>query len=131
MGETPTHLAASNGDEGCLRVLHKFVSIIFDPLLKGLSHFHSATGMRSNLDVFDSATIKSAIDELEERTALATCSSGDRTPAHEAAAAGHTGCARFLSEIGGTAALLHDVQADPELLEDEYSCLLLEPRLQA
>ncbi len=53
----------------------------------------------------------------------------DEEAAHEAAAAGRTSCVRFLSEIGGTAALLHDVQADPELLEDEYRCLLLEPRL--
>jgi hypothetical protein len=36
---------------------------------------------------------------------------------------------RFLSEIGGIAALLQDVRANPGMLNDEYSCLLLDPRL--
>ncbi len=85
-------------------------------MLKGLSQFRSAT------------TNTNAILELEAMRALSVAVHGS-TPAHEAAAAGRTSCLRFLSEIGGTAALLHDVQADPELLEDTYSCLLLEPRL--
>ncbi len=89
---------------------------MIDPLLKGLAQFRAST-------------ISAAINELEVKSALAIRSTGDMTPAHEAAAAGHTGCVRLLSEIGGTAALLRDVHARPELLEDEYSCLLLEPGL--
>jgi hypothetical protein len=89
---------------------------MIDPLLKGLAQFRSAT-------------ITAAIHELQAKCAVATRNAVGMTPAHGAAAAGHTSCVRFLSEIGGTAALLHDVQADPELLEDEYSCLLLDPRL--
>jgi E3 ubiquitin-protein ligase HACE1 len=126
---TPAHCAAENGHEGCLRALHECLSLMIDPLLKGLSQFRSAT------------TITNAqIHELEAMRALAVAAHSDNmdsspadddgsTPAHDAAAAGHTSCVRFLSEIGGTAALLQDVQADPELLEDTYSCLLLEPRL--
>jgi E3 ubiquitin-protein ligase HACE1 len=104
--QTPAHWAAVNGHEGCLRVLHECLALMIDPLLKGLAQFRSAT-------------ITAAIQELQARRAVATRNAVGMTPAHDAAAAGHTSCVRFLSEIGGTAALLQDVQARPELLEDK------------
>jgi len=114
--QTPAHFAAQNGHEGCLRVLHECLALMIDPLLKGLSQFRSAT-------------ITAAIHELQAKRAVATRNALGMTPAHAAAAAGHTSSVRSLSEIGGTEALLQDVQARPELLEDKYRCLLLEPRL--
>jgi E3 ubiquitin-protein ligase HACE1 len=114
---TPAHYAAQHGHEGCLRLLHECLSPTIDPVLKSLSQFRSTT-------------ISAAINELKAMVTLATHSDdADQTPAHEAAAAGHVGCVRFLSEIGGTAALLRDVRGNPELLEDKYRCLLLEQGL--
>jgi ankyrin repeat protein len=93
--ETPAHLAAKNGHEGCLRVLHGCLSLMIDPLLKGLSQFRSA------------ATITNAILELEAMRALALLAvhsdnmdsspadDDGSTPAHDAAAAGHTSCVAF------------------------------------
>ena len=112
---TPAHLAAGSGHEGCLQVLHECLSATIDPLIGELSKFRS--------------TFTATINELEAMKALTDRNLDLQSPAHTAAAAGHTWCVEFLSKIGATSALLQDLQDEPELIEDEYECLLSNPRL--
>ena len=112
---TPAHFAAGSGHEGCLQVLHECLSATIDPLIGELSKFRS--------------TFTATINKLEAMKALTDRNLDLQTPAHTAAAAGHTLCVESLSKIGATSALLQDLQDQPELIEDEYECLLSNPRL--
>ena len=141
-GDTPTHLAAFEGQEGCLRVLHELFCMTWD-------HQHLATlgpnptlingaGTETDL-ILQLRALRSLawtqntkpfdLVDLELSWAHGTPAAKSASPAAYAAMAGHTGCFRFIAEIGGAAAFLRYLRMHEHLIDSRFPCLLSDPTL--
>ena len=118
-GDTPAHPAAHEGHEGCLRVLHQSLAEIIDPLLQ----------QHDTLLALAPTTSQGFLEELKMAKTLSQCDHGNFTPAHQAAGNGHIGCIEFLNSIGGAEMLHRDLLPHPDVIEQQYPCMLEIPSL--